>query len=86
MENQNYLTPAQFGQIMARAWLDADFREELESDPTSTIKGFALSELGIEVSKLFQVPYAPDDLDRDSLEAIITGGEKLMATSARVCI
>jgi len=70
MANQEYLNNIQWGKIIAKAWAEPDFRDQLEQDPTSTIKAFAMAEFGVEVSRVMLVPPAPTDLFAESLSTI----------------
>ncbi len=43
------VTPAQLGQILAKAWLDPEFASNLATLPTETVKGFLGIESGVNI-------------------------------------
>ena len=68
MTKQPYLSRVQWGALVARAWADAGFREQLEKDPTATIRAHA-EQLGIGLERVFQLPPAPVDLSAEALSS-----------------
>jgi hypothetical protein len=75
MHPQKYVRPEQWAQLTARAWLDPQFKELLETDPVKAIKEVA----GIECEFVLQVPPRPrtvsehflDDISRGETEALV---------------
>lgn len=82
---QEFLSDAQFGRLVARAWQDADFKRRLESDPTGTIKTFAREELGIEVEYPLYLPPRPSDLTDERLSAVAESAEALESAPKTFC-
>ncbi len=66
------ITPTQWGQILAKAWLDSEFASNLATLPTETVKGFLGIESGVNVD-IFPLPPRPEDLTDEQLEAIKAG-------------
>jgi hypothetical protein len=43
------LDDVQWGKMLAEAWINPDFKNQLESDPSGTIRDYARKEFGIEI-------------------------------------
>jgi hypothetical protein len=54
------LTGEDWGEIHKRAWLDADFKELLETDPTKAIKEVYAQSVGKRFDKILFVRPKPD--------------------------
>ena len=71
-----YLSSKQWGQIIAKAWKDPEFKTLLESDPTAAIHQFA-SENGGHCGDLMSVPERPANLSDEQVNKIANGDEHL---------
>jgi len=61
-----YLTKHQWGQIIAEAWLDEDFKEALEENPEAAIK----KRFGFRFDRLLKVPPRPANLTDEQLDEL----------------
>ena len=66
MTKQTYLNRVQWGALVAKAWADPGFRDQLEKDPTGAIRAHA-EQLGVGLEKIFHLPPAPGDLTAEAL-------------------
>jgi hypothetical protein len=66
------ITASEWGRIIAHAWIDPTFADELSTDPAKAAKSF----LGLDVNaqvRVFEVPAKPADLSQPQLEDIRSG-------------
>lgn len=72
--SREYLSNIQWGRIIAKAWLDEDFKEKLESDPRSAID-YAVRHYeefsDFRYNRIFEVDPPPSPLDGYSTETIV---------------
>jgi len=65
-----YLTSAEWGKIQAQAWIEDNFKKELENDPRSAIdKTFP----DLKGKNLYELPHKPEDLSATSLQDMENG-------------
>jgi hypothetical protein len=69
------VTTAEWGRIIANAWLDPAFAHALTTDPAKAAKSF-LGLTAHEELNLFEVPAKPADLSKPQLEEIRDGKAK----------
>lgn len=86
MKKQQHLDHAQFSQLMAHAWKDSDFKSRLEHDPTSAIRDFASTTLGVDVEHPLHFPDRPDDLSDEHLHAAAAGDRVLGMAPKTSCL
>jgi hypothetical protein len=72
MDNDKYLSSAEWAKVYARAWQDPEFKSLLERDPAAAVR-----ECGIEGKHVFQVDPRPGDLDDTQLSRMASGDEEL---------
>lgn len=62
-------TNKEWSQLIAKAWLDEDFKKLLETDPAA-----ALNQCGIMSDEtMIEVPARPEDLSDEQLNAFLKG-------------
>ena len=76
-----YLTPKEWGQVIAKAWSDSNFKSQLESDPVSAVK----KNFNFSFDFLFKTPGKPDDLSDQQLSAVADGQSMALATPITCC-
>ncbi len=82
MHPQKYVHAAQWAQLTARAWLDPEFKDLLETDPVKAIKEVA----GIECEFVLQVPPRPRTVSEHLLDNISSGEtEALVVAFSCIC-
>lgn len=69
MAKQTYLNQMQWGIVLSEAWANNEFRQELEQDPTATIKKYAKDRMGVDLEHVFQLPQPPADLCVEALRS-----------------
>ncbi len=67
-----HVTPAEWGRIIAHAWIDPAFAHELSIDPAMAAKKFLGLDPHAEV-RVFEVPARPSDLSQPQVEDIRDG-------------
>lgn len=86
MASQTHLSPIQWAQLLADAWLDLDLKERIERDPTQTIRAWARDKLGIELQYALHLPQAPAGLNVEPLHASGPDGfSQSGAATAQLC-
>ncbi|HVK71405.1 MAG TPA: hypothetical protein VM694_43430 [Polyangium sp.] len=74
MKKQHTLDSVQWGFLVAHAWAEASFRQQLEQNPSGTIRTFAKQQFGLEidhdVALPLDLPLPPADL---AIEALTLG-------------
>lgn len=68
----SYITSKQWARIIAKAWLDDNFKSLLETDPKAAIDTVR-DDIGINADAIFPAPSRPGDLSDDQIEDIIAG-------------
>ena len=66
-----YITGSEWARIIAKAWVDDDFRNALELDPINAIRNDP--EVGVEFTRLLNLPERPHDLSEEKLGQIASG-------------
>lgn len=82
---QEELTDDQFYKMVAKAWLDEEFRTSLQRDPTTTVKAFALEEFNVDLEKVILIPGRPSDLSEEHLQSVLAGSEELRTAKKTSC-
>jgi hypothetical protein len=67
-----YLTPAEWGQIMATAWANADFKEALERDPIPAIREWFPT---FAFTRVLMIAPPPPGITHEQLERTAYGEE-----------
>jgi hypothetical protein len=76
-DNETYLSSDNWGRILARAWLDEEFRKAFEADPRAALREL-MPEMNIdEISVLIPLPPRPPNLSAEEIENIIVNREQL---------
>jgi hypothetical protein len=72
-EQVKYVTGSQWARIVAKAWVDPDFRERVETKPLETIRHDP--QVGVQFDRLLSLPDQPSALTEEKLQKIATGAE-----------
>ncbi|WP_437735082.1 hypothetical protein [Sorangium sp. So ce1335] len=70
MTNQRYPNSVQWGFIIAKAWAEAEFKDQLETDPVRTIKQYMMEQFKVNVERVFQVPPIPENLNIEVMKSM----------------
>lgn len=63
------LTVEQWGKLLAKAWRDPKFEDQVKRDPSNTIRNFAKKELGIDdLDFVMTLPPRPSDIMEDMID------------------
>lgn len=71
-EKHHDISPADWGRIHAKAWLDETFRHKLETDPTAALHQFA-TEHGLKLGHLVTLTPRPAGVADEALRDILSG-------------
>jgi hypothetical protein len=66
------LSPIEWGKIVANAWIDPNFADQLTTEPAAAIRGFLNLDPSAEV-QIWEIPPKPADLSRQQIEDIRDG-------------
>lgn len=73
-----------WGKIHAKAWLDDEFRNKLETDPTAALREFA-AEHGLKWGRLVRVEERPETVTDETLADILSGKTSGPSTPPACC-
>ena len=70
-EKVKYISGSEWAKIIAKAWVDDQFRDALETDPINTICNDP--DVGVEFDRLLNLPPQPGNLSEEKLGQIVAG-------------
>ena len=81
MEQKTYLTETEWNQVIAKAWRDQSFRQQLESNPDVAVR----TEFpNFEFKRIYRVANPPVELEEEHLDEIIDGTSKALLAGGAI--
>lgn len=78
-QQRRHLTSKHWGRIMAKAWRDPVFKQQIEEDPTKAVRQFISGDLKENPDDyiIFHMPAKPDDMTDADVSAVATGAKEM---------
>lgn len=84
-EQAKYITGSEWTKIVAKGWVDEEFRKNLEQDPINTIQNDP--DVGVEFDRFLCLPSQPRDLTDEALSDISSGqSEAVVIPYTCICV